>query len=86
MDIFKLKNYSEFVHSCKPLLSNTLWRNLAYVIYFTQEIVCSVYTPKPISPGFKQKCEEFYPTLKHLVSEIEENEKIPQSFIKKKLD
>lgn len=78
---FKLKIYSDSVHSCKSLLSNTLWKNLSYLIYFTQEIVSSIYNPQPLSPGFKQKCVEIYPSLNKCVTEINEKEKIPTSFL-----
>ena len=52
---------------------------MTFVIYFTLDIVCSVYTPKPLSPSFKQKCVDIYPTIKKCVNDLNEDEKIPSS-------
>ena len=74
-----LKNSSEIVQGSKPNLENTLWKNIATIIYFTQEIVTSTYNPKPLSPGFKQKSVDLYPTIKKCITELKHGETIPQS-------
>lgn len=78
-------NYSEIVHGSKPHLESTIWKNIGFIVYFTLEIVSSVYSPKPLSPGFKQKCLDSYPTLKKCITKLKEGEKIPQSFLFLKL-